>query len=242
MLQRVHNQPNRVASMRNTDLEAMLRQYDDLFLQGRLGNYFRNHPDEAFWIEFGRTTEKSGYCRIERHPRCVRVISLSRPVHSRIFTGSTAHTTETNAGLQCTSQLGCLQLTLEHELIHLIIDIWCPEQIGRAIHGNLFKILARNLFGHRDFRHVLGRGLAEDPAVHIARVKQYLHPGMIADVYNRRTRSSTNYEVLEINPRANVKTFLGRAANGRDYRIPLVNVILPGEHPNDGENEEGPDE
>jgi hypothetical protein len=107
--------------------------------------------------------------------------------------------------------------------------------------------MARNLFGHRDFRHSLGRGLAEDPAVHIARAKELLQPGMMVPVYERRARAVVDYEVLEINRRGNVKLFLGRGPDGKRHRIPLINVILPGETPEDveaeseGSGEEGED-
>jgi hypothetical protein len=253
--QRLGGNPNRVAEMTNEDLRLMLGLYDDLFLQRRLRTYLQQHGDEEFRIEFGRGTRVAGYCQTKRRPRCVRILSMSRPVHTQIFTGSAAHATETNAGLQCTNQLSCLQLTLEHELIHLLIDIWCPDRIRREghqrggrrapreVHGDLFKAMARNLFGHRDFRHSLGRGLAEDPAVHIGRVKAYLKPGMLAAVYDRRSKSTVNYQVLEVNPRSNVKRFLGLAPDGKRYRIPMVNVILPGENPEDlDEGSEGSEE
>jgi hypothetical protein len=241
MLSRLRG-PNSVATMTNADLDTLLHLYDDLFLQGRLQEYLQTHPNEHFEIGFGRTTRNAGYCQIKRRPQCVRKISISRPIHANLFTGT--YGTETNAGLQCMSQLACLQLTLEHELIHLLVDLWCPserntrERRRRVVHGPLFKQLAQNLFGHRDFRHILGRGLAEDPAIHIARAKEYLRPGMIVRVYNRQTKSTIEYQVLEVNPRSNVKTFLARGPDGRRYRVPLVNVILPGETPIEEESEE----
>jgi len=71
-------------------------------------------------------------------------------------------------GLYCNDTLGCFQLTVEHEMVHLMLYLWghygktyktARGKIMRVhqSHGELFQCMAKNLFGHTDFRHELGK-------------------------------------------------------------------------------------
>ena len=62
-------------------------------------------------------------------------------------------------GLLCRSWLECTQLLLEHEIVHLLMFLWqkCvdPDKApGGKNHGETWRRLARNIFGH--YKHTSG--------------------------------------------------------------------------------------
>ena len=69
-------------------------------------------------------------------------------------------------GIECEDRLGCMQLVLEHEMIHLVRNLVDPNVCkGGTIygsHGALFKTLVRGYFGHTEMRHSLGRNVLDE--------------------------------------------------------------------------------
>jgi hypothetical protein len=62
-----------------------------------------------------------------------------------------------NGGLVAYDRLGALQLTMEHELIHLIIQLTGNRKKGES-HGKLFRFLVHYYFGQTECKHDLGLG------------------------------------------------------------------------------------
>jgi hypothetical protein len=62
--------------------------------------------------------------------------------------------TEEVCGLVCRDRLDCIQVLLEHELIHLFISGFQGKV--KVNHGPPFKELARSLFGHTQYTHTIG--------------------------------------------------------------------------------------
>ena len=78
-----------------------------------------------------------------------------------------------NGGIQCDNLLSCLQLTFEHEIVHVNYEAcMCPryqyglakDQIGNwtgrlgrvsSGHGKTFMHIVNNVFGHTDWKHRL---------------------------------------------------------------------------------------
>jgi hypothetical protein len=58
-----------------------------------------------------------------------------------------------NGGMPVKNMLHALVLTLEHELVHLLIPLMDP--MNSEIHGNLFTTMMLNIFGHTDIYHNL---------------------------------------------------------------------------------------
>lgn len=65
-----------------------------------------------------------------------------------------------NGGIVVQNRLHAIQLTVEHELLHLLIDL-STDGKKEAPHGELFQTMALQLFGHTDFYHGL---LSEEKA------------------------------------------------------------------------------
>ena len=73
------------------------------------------------------------------------------------------------SGIWCDSNLGCLQITFEHELIHLLMQLYqyqdkTPESNQTndtfTVHGKLFQCMVFLYFGHTEFTHSLLLGEA----------------------------------------------------------------------------------
>lgn len=245
----VASNPNQVSEMTDSDLENLFWLYDDVFLQGEIGQYFSKPHDistslEVKFGDFGNagdfanlgprgemieTTGISGHCQITIGPDYYHhTLLISKPIMSRIFTQNRGRRNfaETTNGLLCYDQLGCLMITLEHEIVHLIINIWCRK--SDDAHGDHFMTLSHNIFGHTDFSHTLGRGLSEDSRTHIERLRQYLRPDLEVRIYNSwETRVETyivkdpyysDRQLIVYDPR-----------DQRYYLRSLLDVLLPDE-------------
>lgn len=127
--------------------------YDQVFFN----NIFRRlEKEKGFKVtfKFSKRTGAAAVCRSKGN--CEFVIEISLPVYQAIFQPGTAEVEKAN-GINCESHIECLQLVMEHEMIHALIralDI--PTKMS---HGPEFQKIARGLFGHTDFRHSLGLGL-----------------------------------------------------------------------------------
>lgn len=164
-----------VAEMSNAQLEELFWLYDNIFFNGLIKKYFREHPNVELTIifdHFGRTGQKrnfgengeiidtdgiSGHSLMETYNQpqnysVIHRIYISRPIFSELFT--TGSSQECSNGLVCHDRLSCLQLTLEHEITHLIIDLFYPNlQNG---HGRDFQNMVYKLFGQTNTQHTLG--------------------------------------------------------------------------------------
>lgn len=217
MLPYLLNDPNRAGEMTDQHLMLIFQLYDHLWFQGRLGRFF-DGVQNLLNVKFGKGTSIGGSCKLlKRGKVCTHTISISRPVFSKPF----INPVETVNGLQCTNHLSCLQLVFEHELIHLILNLWCQDRQG---HGPDFQNLARNLFGHTGYKHMMGHGMDVDPEVHLEEVRAYLRPGMIIRAKN--DEGISKYQVIQVDR----KTFVGvKQEDQKRYRVSMLGVLLPDE-------------
>ena len=56
-------------------------------------------------------------------------------------------------GVVCKSRISDLQSVVEHEIVHMIVNNSCWEQLS---HGKNFMIIAKKIFGHVTYRHAIG--------------------------------------------------------------------------------------
>jgi hypothetical protein len=94
----------------------------------------------------------AGHCRTDGSS-CSWVVAINVKTHTDPFI---KYSSQKNSGVECYSPLECLMRTFQHELIHLIIENFCPVP-RHAMHGKLFQAIALYRFGQTDFRHVLGK-------------------------------------------------------------------------------------
>jgi hypothetical protein len=147
-------------SLVNRDLEGFnvndLTKLFDLY-----NTYFFNDSLPKTTLDISnRFTVKAGQCAISRNSvECKYAITISKKLFERLNLEENQVTK--SGGLVCKSRLNCLQLVLEHELIHLIMGFYYPnrKQLDDKIyssHGLLFKSLVKNYFGQTESTHQIG--------------------------------------------------------------------------------------
>ena len=117
-------------------------------------------------------------------------------------------------------------ITLEHEICHLIVNLWCRSKDDA--HGSHFQTLVQNIFGHTDSNHSLGRGLSEDPEIHLVKVRAYLKPGLRVRLYDPWDMQVTEYQV--VNPNYSPQEFVAYSPeDDQYYPRNFLDVLLPEE-------------
>lgn len=121
-------------------------------------HFFNNSLPKTTLEISNQLTRVAGKCKIPSD--CKYTIRMSRPVFTKLNLLEGQGTK--SGGVICTSRLNCLQLVLEHEIIHLIIGHTFPNRRGLdkriyGSHGTLFKDLVKNYFGQTESTHQIGR-------------------------------------------------------------------------------------
>jgi hypothetical protein len=133
--------------MTPSDLEKLFNRYDDLCFKGQIKDYFNQHN---FTITFKTTGEPTftteGLCGPKT---CHYVMTILTDPFKNIFKPTNV------AGHICNNQLQCLMRVIEHELVHLLVFIFCGDPFMTDQHGDLFITLSQQLFNHTDIHHYI---------------------------------------------------------------------------------------
>lgn len=134
-----------VYMMQPPDLRRLLDRYDELYFEGDLNKHLKN---VSYKLEFKTSGEATftteGICN---HKTCDYTITILTKPFKKVR-GVTIV-----AGHKCNDQMECLLRVIEHEMLHLIIFIFCSDSFITDQHGPLFMNMAKDLFGHTDHRH-----------------------------------------------------------------------------------------
>ena len=153
------------------DLTDLFNIYDATFFAGAFRKFFTQKGDTFRVIPSERLRSVAGKCAYDPQKSsyaCTYWIELAVKVFAQTFSsGQNVQQYRIN-GLFCHNRLECLQMTLEHEMIHLLMYLWIKCNIGSKTksgiggHGPSFKRLAFNIFGHTETKHSLFEGLSDD--------------------------------------------------------------------------------
>lgn len=149
------------------DLERLWNLYDEVFFGGEISRYLKEtNSTLKFQTTPGGNTKLGGWCRTRRGTgkRCTFTISIPAGLYFKLFNAG-----EKNLGLNgllCWDRLTCLQIVLEHEGMHLLMQLYEYERRGRDVvfspHGKLFKCMVKTYFGHTRVTHGLLQGEASE--------------------------------------------------------------------------------
>jgi hypothetical protein len=127
------------------DLENIFKSYDEQFFNGDIERYMKNKKYKLIFKTDGEPTfTTEGVCS---NTRCSYIITL--PIKK--FKKGAALV----GGILCKDQLECLQRAMEHELTHLIIFMFCGDEIISDQHGELYMNMVSGYFRHEDYRHYI---------------------------------------------------------------------------------------
>lgn len=213
-------------TLSEADLEHLFELYDAEFFAGAFGRKMRAEGHKLEMVPSNMLSKTAGRCSYDpkhRKHRCIYTIEISRKVLRDAF--GTPNMTYPVGGLVCRSRLECMQLTLEHEMVHLLMYMWqrCNDPVkGRTRrtvvdglvlggHGRAFKRLVLNMFGHTAIRHgIFSSASADNGARPTVRLRHAgLEVGMAVVVKGKK------YTVVKCNP----KKFVGMDEAGTRYII-----------------------
>lgn len=149
-------------------IERMFYFYDKVFFDDEIQNMLEStNSTVKFEIIKGKKTSIAGKCTTTKKGKsCNFTLFFPDEIYLNLFVKESEKSLKNN-GLVCKSRLDCLQLTFEHELIHLINYLWDIKGIseekgfGKSMysnHGKAFKCLVKRYFGHTETKHELKRG------------------------------------------------------------------------------------
>lgn len=130
-------------------------------------HFFNNSLPKFIKLEVSnRMTSVAGKCGpcpnfTKESCECKQRIKISIPVFRSVNLAQGEKTE--SGGVESDTKLGCMQLVLEHEMIHLAIrDKFGPERknLDKTIyssHGSLFKNLVKSYFGQTRSTHSIGK-------------------------------------------------------------------------------------
>jgi hypothetical protein len=213
-------------------LQDLFDAYDKEFFNNEIKKHAKK-KNYTFSFAIGeKMTSTAGVCSFKTR-ECKIQIKISRPIYNEIFSkGENSHRL---GGLLCYDKLECVQLIFEHELIHALIDLFCPEimqrQAGYKKRGNThpktFTEAAFWQFGHTEYRHDLlgGEGSAlEKKSEQAKEFKQVLKKGAKVLVYSGKEKRETEATILN-DPVKGANRISMRLADGRRFGIPYVSII-----------------
>jgi hypothetical protein len=138
---------NSVTKMTSYDLYKIFKSYDNHCFNGDIQQFLKqNNYSLKFKTNGQETFTTEGYCIFNS---CNYVITI--PVDKFKYVNGITNV----AGDNCKDQLECLQRVIEHEIIHLIIFIFCRNIKVSDQHGSLFMSFVQDIFHHTDHRHYI---------------------------------------------------------------------------------------
>jgi hypothetical protein len=122
---------------------------DEIYFTNLLTKFFVNEKNGLI-LELSETNKKiAGRCS---KTGCSYVISINLDLHVYYF--KTIEVQKAN-GIKCRNPLMCLISTFLHELVHLIMYLFCDDT-DTSEHPPIFQDIAKSLFGHTSYEHSLG--------------------------------------------------------------------------------------
>lgn len=179
----------------NKTLDTILNIVDKVYFNNILKKYFYDKKITLTLSFNNRYTHHAGYCSFRG---CNYKIQIAIDMFDKPF--KQGMKSQRVNGLKCYNQLECMLNVFMHELVHLIIFVFCIDQDVPGGHGVLFKQITKSLFGHTDIKHYLGTD-AENVGVD----KKDLYGRKYISYFDKRK----NKKVISKIQKINIKTVSG---------------------------------
>lgn len=201
------------------DLRYLFELYDKNFFSGQIQRKLDQTKSKLDFI-FSKHTKTGGTCS---RRGCEWKINI--PI--RLFQGlfSKGEKNLLANGIWCTSQLDCLQIVFEHELMHLLMQLY--EYQGRTptydqssdtftMHGKLYQCMAFLYFGHTAYKHDLLGGEVSDKIK-----KEEARIGMTVKFFSEKRNEEIHGRIIKLNP----KTVIVQHSDGRSWKVPYTMLV-----------------
>ncbi len=152
-------------SVDNHHVKETFKILDKIYFNNNITHFIKESGSSITFNASSRLTKTAGFAKSQYYlDKYGNVdygnfeIQISKPIINNIFNDKKAKSLKIN-GLHCYNKLDCYINLYQHEIIHLLITIFCTKDgIGMGGHTRMFKSLAYNLFGHTEYKHFLLEG------------------------------------------------------------------------------------
>lgn len=134
-------------------VQEMFEAIDKHILSGFVRHMLKE-TNSTISFDVSRKTKTAGTCSGKG---CDYKITISKKLFSNLF--NDGESSLLNNGLKCETRSDCMMLTMEHEMVHLILFMM---KMTTEYHGRVFQCIVKELFGHTQYRHSMLHGDATD--------------------------------------------------------------------------------
>ena len=149
------------SGVKGSDIRAAFELYDEKFFDGQIKRKIKGENSLIHFFAKARRTGSGGLCGIRSKSslkKCDYYIDIDPHILAQM---SGSKSIEDLAGIGCTDRVYCLQIVLEHEIVHLLMILWgymykdvTPRREGVFTeHGELYQCILQTYFGHTKFGH-----------------------------------------------------------------------------------------
>lgn len=217
MLTKMQNNPNAVVLLQDADLKYLFNLIDEEYFD----TYLQDHIDTEkinLIVRFGKAERTGGSCEI--NPPCKVDVMISRPIFLNVYLGGND---PINAGISCRDGITCLMITLEHEMVHLILNLFFGDEVAEdGAHGPLFRKTVHDVFGHTKTYHEL----LPPPKTLQSGLPSWKNIVDVGDKVRIKDRSGKLIEcvVVEVNKKSNARTFVIEY-EGEERRVGYDSIV-----------------
>jgi hypothetical protein len=196
-----------IHSLCGEHLRYIFERYEFHYFKERITNLLKKYGDTLlFKISKGKKDQHiAGWCKTQKKgDSFLYTINLAAGLFFNLDVNKNKPLV--NGGVTCYDKFTCLQVTFEHELIHLLVRlIYRNSTFGVRAHGVEFKIFAFDYFRHTDIRHRLSGTTRSLPNPNLKE----------GDAVSIKYKEEINYGIVQKIMPVNVGVFL---ENGKKIR------------------------
>lgn len=178
-----------MSNMSNKYLKIILDIVNTVYFNNILYKYFKENNITVRTSINRRFTGLAGRCTKRG---CVYDLEIATTLYINPFKKGIRM--QVVNGLNCYNPLKCMLQVFVHELVHLIIFVFCADQDVPGGHGKVFKEITQSLFGHTDFRH----GFGKDPEK-VGLTRDELRGRKYIAFINSRTKKKVIAKIVKVN-------------------------------------------
>ena len=138
---------------------------DKIYFNNNITKFIKESKSNIKFNATSKLTKTAGYAKwkyyLDRYGNVSYgnfEIEISKPIINNIFLEKKIKSLKIN-GLHCFDRLECYINLFQHEIVHLLIAIFCTKDgYGMGGHTVMFRNIAFNLFGHTEYKHFLLAG------------------------------------------------------------------------------------
>ena len=138
---------------------------DKIYFNYNISKFIKNTISRITFNATNKLSKTAGFCKWKyfldsygNFDYGIYEIQISKKIIDSLFSDKKIKALKIN-GLNCYDKLECYINLYQHEIIHLLISIFCiKDGEGMGGHTQMFKAIAYNLFGHTEYKHLLLAG------------------------------------------------------------------------------------